>query len=385
MDSTLPPTDRSSFRIAIVCALPREADAVTLLFDQFWDETDDPFGRADGDTNSCIITGRIGKHNVVLAILPGMGTNNAAAATAHLRTSYVGLRLALLVGVCGGLPRIDDMDAYLGDVVVSKSVVQYDYGRLFPGYFSVKDTIKDSLGSANKDIRSLLAVFETEFMMRRLKMDTEKHLKQLQENAKKERRKAKYQYPGSEKDQLYPPNYWHIHRNSCSTCSNGEFCESVSKLSCIEAGCKPSDLVRRERSEDIPEGSNFYPEIFMGRIGSSNTVMRSGKDRDDMASTHNLIAFEMEGAGAWDEIPCIIIKGICDYADSHKNKSWQDFAAATAASVAKAILGRYSVVDGTETNDQRKAISRTVTGSSFGDGAWINQGDVVGNITFNTP
>jgi tetratricopeptide (TPR) repeat protein len=46
----------------------------------------------------------------------------------------------------------------------------------------------------------------------------------------------------------------------------------------------------------------------------------------------------MEGAGVWDNIPCIIIKGVCDYADSHKNKLWQAYAAATGASVAKALL-----------------------------------------------
>ncbi|EJT69955.1 hypothetical protein GGTG_12132 [Gaeumannomyces tritici R3-111a-1] len=54
----------------------------------------------------------------------------------------------------------------------------------------------------------------------------------------------------------------------------------------------------------------------------------------------------MEGAGAWKEVPCIVVKGICDYADSHKNKEWQDFAAATAASVAAAILDRYEVSGG---------------------------------------
>uniref|UniRef100_A0A8H7N716 NB-ARC domain-containing protein n=1 Tax=Bionectria ochroleuca TaxID=29856 RepID=A0A8H7N716_BIOOC len=69
--------------------------------------------------------------------------------------------------------------------------------------------------------------------------------------------------------------------------------------------------------------------------------MKSGKDRDGIAMEHDIVAFEMEGAGVWDEVPCLIVKGICDYADSHKNKRWQNFAAATAASVMKAILGRY--------------------------------------------
>ncbi|KAH7308380.1 hypothetical protein B0I35DRAFT_441768 [Stachybotrys elegans] len=163
MASPQPPTDRKSFRVAIVCALPHEADAVTLLFDQFWDEERDPFGRAHGDTNT-YITGRIGEHHVVLAVLPNMGTNGAAAATASLRSSYTNLNLAILVGICAGVPHIGDFDAFLGDVVVSKTIIQYDYGRQYPGHFAVKNTVEDSLGRANKDIGSLLAVFEIDLL-----------------------------------------------------------------------------------------------------------------------------------------------------------------------------------------------------------------------------
>ncbi|KAM0425989.1 hypothetical protein ACHAPT_008618 [Fusarium lateritium] len=347
MASLQPPADRKSFRVAIVCALPREADAVTLLFDQFWDEDRDPYGRADGDMNT-YITGHIGGHHVVLAVLPNMGTNSAAAATASLRSSYTNLKLAILVGICGGLPRIADFDAFLGDVVVSKTIIQYDYGRQYPGHFAVKNTVEDSLGRANKDIRSLLAVFETELMRERLQTEALKHLKHLQEVAKKKRRRTSYRCPGTKEDKLYHPKYTHRHRKWCSVCADDPdvFCESASKASCIEAGCDPAALVARERSGDLIEGEDFGPEIFIGRIGSGNTVMKSGEDRDRIAAAHNLIAFEMEGAGAWDEVPCIVVKGICDYADSHKNKAWQDFAAATAASVAKAMLRRYIVHDG---------------------------------------
>ncbi|KAM0187038.1 hypothetical protein ACHAPI_011356 [Fusarium lateritium] len=342
-----PPADRKSFRVAIVCALPREADAVTLLFDQFWDEERDPFGRVDGDTNT-YITGRIGQHHVVLAVLPNMGTNNAAAATASLRSSYTGLKLAILVGICGGIPRIADFDAFLGDVVVSKTIVQYDYGRQYPGHFAVKNTVEDSLGRANKDIRTLLAVFETELMRERLQVEASRHLERLQEAAKKKRRRANYQYPGAKEDKLFSPTYAHKHRGWCNVCSNDPdiFCEAASKASCDEARCDVANLVVRERSAELAQGRAFSPEIFIGRVGSGNTVMKSGEDREHIAAEHNLIAFEMEGAGAWDEVPCIVVKGICDYADSHKNKAWQDFAAATAASVMKAILGRYAVYDG---------------------------------------
>lgn len=61
-----------------------------------------------------------------------MGTNNVAAATATMRTNYVGLRLVLIVGVYSGLRRIANMDVFLGDVGMSKSVIQSDYGRQYP-------------------------------------------------------------------------------------------------------------------------------------------------------------------------------------------------------------------------------------------------------------
>jgi hypothetical protein len=83
----------------------------------------------------------------------------------------------------------------------------------------------------------------------------------------------------------------------------------------------------------------------VGRIASGDAVMKSSEHRDQIAREHNVIAFDMEGAGVWDELPCIVVKGICDYADSYKNKVWQPFAAAIAAAVAKAMLERYTPTD----------------------------------------
>lgn len=48
-----------------------------------------------------------------------------------------------------------------------------------------------------------------------------------------------------------------------------------------------------------------------------------------------------------DSFPCLVIRGICDYADSHKNKIWQPYAAATAAAYAKELL---HTIPGTEVN-----------------------------------
>ncbi|KAH7182440.1 nucleoside phosphorylase domain-containing protein [Fusarium flagelliforme] len=385
METVQPPAERKHFRVAIICALPREFNAVALLFDQFWDENGDRYGKADKDLNY-YITGRIGEHNVVLATLPKMGNTSAAGVTASLRMSYTGLRFGILVGICGGVPQIDGCDAFLGDVVISKSIVQYDYGKKYPGHFAVTNTVEDTLGSANSDLRSLLTVLETDLMRDRLQDEASRHLKGLQEAAKKKRRGAKYPYPGAEQDKLFPPTYSHRHHGWCSVCSDdpGIFCEAASKASCAAVKCDEGNLVVRERPAS--SGETFTPEIFFGRIGSGNTVMKSGEDRDRIASAHDLIAFEMEGAGSCHQLQCIVVKGICDYADSHKNDTWQDFAAATAASVMKAIVERYKLQDEdrgpTLTKDQRSLTARSVESNSFEGQVWINQGDVGGNVTF---
>ena len=264
-----------------------------------------------------------------------------------MRSSYNSIRLAVLVGICGGVSRIDDSDVFLGDVIVSRLITQYDYGRHYPGHFSVKDTLEDSLARAKKDIRALLAAFETELMRERLQDEASAHLKHLQQAASRKRRSANHQYAGAVNESLYRAEYIHKHRNSFPTgvcdIDGPSFCQLASKASCTEAGCDPAELIVRPRHEDTPD---FRPEIFFGRIGSGNTVVRGAWTRDRTATQHDLIALEMESAGTWDEFPCIVVKEPCDYADSHKNKIWQNFAAATAASVTKAILGRCAVRDG---------------------------------------
>jgi nucleoside phosphorylase len=72
--------------------------------------------------------------------------------------------------------------------------------------------------------------------------------------------------------------------------------------------------------------------------------MKSGQHRDRIATQHNLIAFEMEGSGVWDYFPCLIIKGVCDYADSHKSQHWQSYAACTAAACMRAFLEEWESV-----------------------------------------
>ena len=80
--------------------------------------------------------------------------------------------------------------------------------------------------------------------------------------------------------------------------------------------------------------------IHYGLIASGNQVIKDATRRDKLNKDlgGDVLCVEMEAAGLMYNFPCIVIRGICDYADSHKNKKWQEHAAAVAAAFAKELL-----------------------------------------------
>ena len=80
------------------------------------------------------------------------------------------------------------------------------------------------------------------------------------------------------------------------------------------------------------------PRIHYGTIGSSNLVFKDGITRERLRGDLHILCVEMEAAGLMDDFHCLVIRGICEYADSHKNKQWQPYATATTAAYAKELL-----------------------------------------------
>ncbi|KAI1411099.1 purine and uridine phosphorylase [Hypoxylon sp. FL1857] len=330
------PRSRNDFEIGIICALTLEAQAVDAILDEEYKG----FGKQPGDTNA-YTTGRIGNHNVVLAHMPGMGKSIASSGAASLRSSFIGVKVALVVGICGGVPGDPRKEILLGDVIISDEVIQHDFGKQYPDIFELKNTIKDSLGRPNKEIRALLAKLGIPRQLEKLGRDTSQHLEILQRKLGRE-----FQYPGAEQDRLFESSYRHKHHrkldgSECKICDRCEsktdpICERAQESSCYKLGYD-GNLVYRNRLAT----ANPQLAIHIGTIASGDTVMKSGEDRDEIARKYHVIAFEMEAAGVWDNLPCIVIKGVCDYADSHKNKTWQYYAA---ASCTKAFLGEWDAV-----------------------------------------
>lgn len=330
-------------RIAIICALALEAVAVISLLDETYDWMSRTYKRSTGETTMTQTTGRVGNHHVVICLLPGMGVASTASVLNDLRKSYTGIELGLVVGICGASPYgYNQQEIILGDVTISKSVIQYHFGKQYPEGFWRKTDVTETLERRTREIRSFFAAMVTRNMQIKLEKQMKGHLVTLMNDPD-----GNWKYPGAGKDVLYESNYRHRHYNNdpttaeciCAQClsKHDPICDDAMSSDCDKTKCSAENSVRRSRlridGDDYPS-----PVAHIGTLASTKTVVNSGEQRDTLAKKHGVIAFEAEGAVVWDTIPSIFIKGVCDYADCHKNKDWRNFAAATAAAYTKAIL-----------------------------------------------
>ncbi|KAK4068968.1 hypothetical protein Trihar35433_5547 [Trichoderma harzianum] len=346
------PIRRSDFKIAIICALQVEFDAVCLLVDEFWYED---FGRAEGDQNF-YTAGCVGNHNVVIILLESMGKISAAKAVANMRVSFTAIQLLLLVGICGGVPSGPRGEILLGDIIIGDEVKLYDYGKRYPDGFRRSEDPGYNISNFNRSVRGLLGAIQTDRGIRSFEDRISHHLQHLQEVANSQKI-IKYSYPGSAEDKLFASEYRHKHHQRapciCRRCltDSDPICEEAIKASCLETNCDISHIIPRERiaAKQMlgPERVNDAqrPTVHFGRLASADMVLKSAKDRDALSQELQVIGFEMEAAGFYNELPYVVIKSVCDYADSHKSKAWQPFAAATAASACKSLLERYHRTD----------------------------------------
>ena len=301
------------FKVGWICAVSTELVAARALLDQKYPLL--PTNPLDQNTYTL---GRIGSHNIVIACLGvgSYGNTSAASVAKDMLRSFESIRIGLMVGTGGGAPS-DKHDIRLGDVVVGcpgnseGGVVPYNFGK------AIQDRDFQRSGFLNSPPTALLTAVMA------LSADHKLYGNHIAEAVQKingnPRLGENCQYPGVEHDRLYDPGY--IHRGGHGRCESG--CDIAS----------PPVLQRPQRDFDPHE-----PMVHYGLIASADTVMKDAITRDRLAKEHDVLCFEMEAAGLMNNFPCIVIRGICDYSDSHKNDAWQGYAAATAASYAKELL-----------------------------------------------
>lgn len=278
------------YTIGWICALPKEQTAATAILDHVHDDL--PTQQPVDDSNTYTL-GSVGPHNIVVCCLPKGQYGNISAATIgnNLSRTFPNVKIGLVVGIGGGIPP----KVKLGDVVISTpvdqypGVIQWDLGKTEDG-----GTFKRT-GALDNPPKSLLTALS--------KLETNTNLKgskipmYLQEVEKKwPRLVPQYTRSAELQDPLSP--------------------------------------VVHERET----------RIHYGLIASGDQVIKDAYTRDRLNESvgGNLLCIEMEAAGLMNSLPCLVIRGICDYADAHKNKEWQEYAATVAAAAAKELLGLVS-------------------------------------------
>ena len=303
------------YTVGWVCALPIElAAAAELLDEEHRDPPQDP-----NDTNLYTL-GRIGEHNTVIACLPAgqIGPGAAAAVAIQMKSKFTAIRFSLMVGIGGGVPS-SSSDVRLGDVVISQpfmehgGVVQYDSGKTNPSGFT-------RTGSLNAPPIILLNALS------KLTANKYRGRSNLSAYLSTITRLPHFAYEKAGLDILFKSTYNHVEGPTCD-------------------GCDKDNTVQR-----AARGSQEIL-VHRGTIASGNQVIKDGVTRDRLSGElGGILCFEMEAAGLMNNFPCLVIRGICDYADSHKNKCWQPYAAATAAACAKEIM---SIIPASEVTKAR--------------------------------
>ncbi|KAL4786813.1 nucleoside phosphorylase domain-containing protein [Aspergillus varians] len=302
----------ASFQIGWICALPIELAAAVEMLDEKYGSPD---SQDTADSNTYTL-GRIGKHNIVIACLPAGQYGETPATTVAnnmVRTFTRSLRVGLMVGVGGGIPSAGH-DIRLGDIVVScpkdtsGGVLQYDMGKVgVAGVFH-------RTGSLNSPPRSLLTALSA---MRAAEIADDPIFPKYLTSAiaRTERTRKNFARPNIQQDRLFRPECDHpAPANNCDKC------------------LAEWEVTRTERQTSDPQ-------LHYGMIASGNAVIKHGCTREQLRLETGALCVEMEAAGLMMDFPCLVVRGICDYADSHKNKQWQGYAALSAASYAKELLG----------------------------------------------
>ncbi|KAH0382597.1 hypothetical protein KCU92_g6111, partial [Aureobasidium melanogenum] len=292
--------------------------------------------------------------------------------------SFPNIRVALMVGIGGGAPTAEN-DIRLGDVVVSipkdgrGGVYQYDYGK------RIQDRGFQATGHLNQPppvVLTAISKLKSNYDIEGHKID--EAIERILEE--KPRLKKHYTRPPPDADVLYASHVVHPVDEKSSTCK--ELCMTQSsevmnrhkrvasdvdspdhrgKKRCSSPGgesdpdppivmphedgkdqrahedCEEARLSRTiDRSERDIEDDD--PAIHYGSIASGNSLMKDAIMRDELATKEGVLCFEMEAAGIMNSLPCLVVRGVCDYSDSHKNKQWQGYAAMTAAVYTKDLL-----------------------------------------------
>lgn len=291
------PRSHDDFEIAIICALQVEHDAIEAVLDEVYDNSEPSYRKTPGDQNAYTL-GQMNDHPVVIAYMPGIGKANAAAVASGIRSTFPSIRVALITGICGGAPKTPDgADIFLGDAIISTTVLQMDFVRQYPDRRAIKHVAEGNLPPPNAEIRSFIKKLSGPLIRSRLENKMMLHLEEIRQKSEY----CSWRLPDVSEDRLYKTGYRHKHHlpSDCASCAvcltdDAPVCVTSEATSCELLGCGEEYGVDRTRLVESTK-----PRIHLGVVASGDAIIKSAKHRDQLAQQTGAIAFEMEAAGTW--------------------------------------------------------------------------------------
>lgn len=254
--------------------------------------------------------GTMGGHNIVIATFPAgqeYGTASAAALASQVKMFFPNLWFGLLVGVAAGLPdlsRTPIRDIRLGDVLVGlpdgdgAGIVAYELGKETDDGFQ-QLRLGNFLATTIQIVQSAISSIKLD-----APNEPARFLPYYERIRNHEHATGTFDDPGQDSDTLF--------------------------LTHVDGSEKVTNRTRR------PDAKRT--RVWYGPIGSGDKLLKNAQKRNELRDKYGIIGLEMEAAGTMNQIPVGVIRGVCDYGDRHKNKEWQPYAAAMAASFARALL-----------------------------------------------
>lgn len=354
----------ADFTIALICPLPLEYDAVLKVLDS--PEKELPY---TDDKIPTLVGAKMAGHTVVVTRPKQKGKIDTTIVAERLSAKFPSLKLILLVGICGGIPTTEN-NVRLGDVIISKWVGRYSLNaRWGPTVLTPRDP-PEPRTDTQPVLNQLKKMLESKEVNEQFSATLEKKIADLErrdpafrypealhkmlesddidehfsttsaanlENL--QRRDSAYGYPDAP-DVVLPLSRLHIHRSpsgstkaqscGCDSERNSQ-CDQAKKMTCGALGCDKDNAAVREPKEF---------KIHTGGFGSEDIMMEGNALRDELGK-RGYLAFDMESVGIMHQSRALAIKGVANYADTHENKEWQNYAAATAACTAKALIAEF--------------------------------------------
>lgn len=282
-------------KLGIITALPKEYEAMRqMLIDPNEIEVETTELKGAG-RRFCIGQIKTANNDLQLVALGmcGMGNNKAAIRAQKMITCFPELKYVIMTGIAGGIPSPEDVTKHvrLGDIIISEGVIQYDL---------ITETPEGQRCRSNTARPASVLLEAVDYVKGYEYRDSIPWHDYIECYARN-----KFKKPPIKKDILY---------------------NETNKLI--------NHPVDGERGK--------MPKAFYGMIGSANILLRNPSRHKELKSK-GIYGVEMEGAGiadaTWDnELGYLVIRGVCDYCDTHKNDEWQNYAALVAAAYTRALI-----------------------------------------------